>query len=83
MMRELPCQMMKELPCQMMKELPCQMMRELPCQMMRELISLLDDSYDNEMLVVESILHHWIDIADAGTLGIAVDHLVGEFDPCG
>jgi hypothetical protein len=36
---------------------------------------------DYEMLVVESILHHWVDIADAGTLGIAVDHLAGEFDP--
>ena len=38
---------------------------------------------DYEMLVVESILHHWVDIADAGTLGIAVDHLAGEFDPGG
>jgi hypothetical protein len=35
------------------------------------------------MLVVESILHHWVDIDDAGTLGIAVDHLAGEFDPGG
>jgi hypothetical protein len=34
-------------------------------------------------VVVESIIHHWVDIADAGTLGIAVDHLAGEFDPGG
>ena len=38
---------------------------------------------DYEMLVVESILHHWVDIADAGTLGIAVDPLAGEFGPGG
>ena len=43
----------------------------------------LIEMIDYEMLVVESILHHWVDIADAGTLGIAVDHLAGEFDPVG
>ena len=44
----------------------------------------LIEMIDNEMLVVErSILHHWVDIDDAGTLGIAVDPLAGEFDPVG
>jgi hypothetical protein len=30
---------------------------------------------DYEMLVVKSILHHWVDIDDADTLGIAADLL--------